>query len=183
MEQNKTLALIVNEALILEKMLIESGGEVNPEIEKALAVNSQELALKVDGYVEIIERFESLEAYYKTRAEYFKDISSRCKKAVDRLKENIKYGMNELGIDEIKGVDMRLKVSQTSGSLKITDEEMIPVEFKKEEIKTVIDTKALKEAIAKGLEVKGAEIIPGFSLRAYANTPEKKSKKKEAVNE
>lgn len=183
MENNKSLALIVNEALIIEKMLIESSGEVNEDIEKALAVNSQELALKVDGYVEIISRFESLEDYYKARADYFKEISSRCKKAVDRLKENIKFGMNELRTDEIKGLDMRFKVTPTSGTLKITDEETIPVEFKKEEIRTVIDTKSLKEAISKGLKIEGAEVIPGFSLRSYANTPERKSKKKEAVNE
>lgn len=180
-ENNKTLSLIVNEAMILEKMLIESGGEVNEDIEKALAVNSNELAAKVDGYVEIIERFESLEDYYKRRSDYYKEISSRCKNAISRLKENIKYGMTELGLEEIRGNDMRIKIAPTSGTLKITDEETIPVEFKKEEIKTVIDTKALKDAIAKGQQISGAEIIPGFSLRSYANTPERK--KKGASNE
>lgn len=183
MENNKSLVSIVNEALIIEKMLIESGGEINDDIEEALAVNSKELALKVDGYVEIIARFENLESYYKIRSEYFKNISSRCKKAVERLKENIKYGMNELGTNEIEGVDMRFKVTPTSGTLKITDEEAVPVQFKKEEIKTVIDSKLLKEAMTNGLEVSGAEIIPGFSLRAYAKTSGKKQKTKEEVNE
>jgi hypothetical protein len=181
MSENKSLLLIVNEAMSLEQMLMESGGEINESIEKALAVNAQELAVKTDGYVEIIERFDSLAEHYKKRAEFYSKIAAQCSKAVTRLEDNIKFAMQELGVDEIKGVDTRFKMSQTSGSLAVLDAEMVPVEFKTEKIETVIDKKALKDALLNGKEIPGAELIPGHSLRVYANTPEKKSKKKEVV--
>lgn len=181
-ENKKSLVLIVNEAMILEQMLIESGGEINEDIEKALSVNSKELAVKVDGYIEIIKRFESLNEHYKKRAEFYNKIATQCNNAVERLENNIKFAMNELGVDEIRGEDMRFKMSATSGQLKINDEDMVPVEFKSEVIQTVIDKKALKEAINGGKTIPGAEVIPGVSLRSFANTPEKKSKTKEVMS-
>lgn len=181
-EKNKSLVLIVNETLELERMLVESGGEVNEDFEKALQVNSKELATKVDGYVEIIERFKTMEEHYKARAAFYSQISSNCKNAIQRLKDNIEFAMNELKVTEIEGSDMRFKLSQTVGSLNITDAEMIPVEFKTEVIKTEIDNTAIKAALASGKVVPGAELIPGTSLKSYANTKAKKSKK-EVVNE
>jgi len=180
-EESKSLLLIVNEAMDLERILVESGGEVSESLEKMLAVNSAELAIKADGYVEIIERFDSLKDHYKKRAEFYSKIASQCGNAVTRLEDNIKFAMQELGVDEIKGIDMRFKMSPTSGSLAILDPEMVPVEFKSEKVETVIDKKALKEALNSGKNIPGAEIITSHSLRVYANTPEKKSKKKEVV--
>lgn len=179
--ENKSLYLIVNEAMKIEQMLMESGGELTVDIEAALAVNSKELSEKVDGYQHVIERFTSLADHYKARAEFFKNIAGQCKTAADRLKDNIKFAMIELGVDEVKGQDMRFKLSATSGTLVIEDAEMVPVEFKSEVVTTEIDKKALKEAALKG-DVPGAKIEPGHSLRSYANTPEKKSKTKEVVN-
>lgn len=173
--ENKSLVLLVNEAMKIEQMLIESGGELSESVENALAVNSKELSQKVDGYQHILERFDSLEKHYKARAEFFKQIATQCKNAQDRLKDNIKYAMQELGVDEIKGQDMRFKMTPTSGSLVIEDPEMVPVEFKAEIVTTEIDKKALKEALSKG-DVPGAKLEAGFSLRSYANTPEKKKK-------
>lgn len=181
-EQNKSLVLIVNETLELGRMLVESGGEVNEEFEKALAVNSKELSTKVDGYVEIIEHFKTMQDHYAARAAFYSQISGNCKNAIERLKDNIEFAMKELKVDEIQGSDMRFVLSKTVGSLNITDEELIPVEYKSEKTVTDIDKKALKATLSTGLQVPGAELIPGTSLKSFANTKVKKSKK-EVVNE
>ena len=172
---NKSLVTIVNESASIEAMLIESGGELTDEIQNFLAVNSTELATKVDGYHMIIDRFDSLKKYYAEKAEFFKIISGQCDNASKRLKENIKFAMLELGVDEIKGHDMRFKLSQGAGKLVVDDEEMIPVEFKVEKITTEIKNSELKEALKKG-PIVGAHIEPTQSVRAYANLPEKKTK-------
>lgn len=174
--ENKSLYLIVNEAMALEQQLMESGGEITPEIESALAVNQESLMEKADGYQHVIERFESLSEHYAARAEFFATIGKQCKTAAERLKNNIKFAMIEMGVDELRGQDIRFKVTPTSGTLHIDDEEMIPVEFKTEIVKTEVDKKSLKEAL-KSSEIPGARLEPGFSIRTYANTPEKKSKK------
>lgn len=173
--ENKSLVAIVGESMSLERMLIESGGEVTPEIESFLAVNSTELAAKVDGYHMIIDRFDSLKKYYADKADFFKIISGQCDNASKRLKENIKFAMIEMGVDEIKGHDMRFKLSSGAGKLVIDDKEMIPVEFKHEVVDTEIKSAELKEALKKG-PVSGAHIEPTQSVRAYANLPEKKTK-------
>ncbi|MGZ3770043.1 MAG: siphovirus Gp157 family protein [Bdellovibrio sp.] len=174
--ENKSLVLLVNEAMQIEQMLMESGGELTEEINKSLSVNSAELAQKVDGYDHILTRFESLEKHYKARAEFFKTIATQCKAAQDRLRDNIKFAMHEMGVSEIKGNDMRFKMAPTQGMLIIEDESMVPVEFKHEIVTTEIDKKALKDALLKG-ELPGAKLVPGFSLRSYANTPERKATK------
>ncbi|GEM_PF-3530000 len=176
-EQNKSLVLIVNETLELERMLVESGGEVNEDFERALQVNSKELSTKVDGYVEIIERFKAMKEHYKSRANFYAQIASNCENAADRLKDNIEYAMKELKVDEIQGTDMRFVLSNTVGSLNIIDEDLIPVEYKSEKTVTEIDKKALKATLSTGLQVPGAELIPGTSLKSFANTKAKKSKK------
>lgn len=176
-EQNKSLVLIVNETLELERMLVESGGEVNEDFERALQVNSKELSTKVDGYVEIIERFKAMKEHYKSRANFYAQIASNCENAADRLKDNIEYAMKELKVDEIQGTDMRFVLSSTVGSLVIDDPEEIPVEFKREVSKTEIDNKGIKAALTRGEKVPGAHLVPGTSLKSYANTKAKKSKK------
>ena len=180
---NKSLMNIVNESVAIENMLIESGGELTPEIEQALRVTEENLTAKADGYHLIIERFDTLEAYYKSRAEFFKQVSTQCSNVVSRLKNNIKYAMAELNVDEIKGLDVRFKLTPTSGSLVIEDEELIPIEFKTEVVSTVLNKPAVKAALSVGGVVPGAKLEKGSSLRVFANLPNKKTKTIEGKNE
>lgn len=176
----KSLAAIVNESNQIEAMLLESQGEITEAIEAALAVRDLELTEKVDGYSHIMDRFAALESHYKEKAEFFSRISKQCSNVQDRLKNNIKFAMQEMGTTELVGVDIRFTLKPTTGSLVIDDAEIVPVEFKSEVIETVIDKKKLKDAASKG-EVPGARVEPGFSLRMFANTPERKTKKESAT--
>lgn len=173
--ENRSLISIVSETVAVEKMLIESGGELTPEIEAFLAVNAQELAEKVDAYDMVINRFKALEDFYGERAEFYYKISSQCLNTVARLKENIKRAMSELGVEEVKGNETRFKLVEGSGSLRIKDPEMVPVEFKEEITETVIKKSELKAALKSG-PVAGAELEFNPSLRIYANLPDKKTK-------
>lgn len=174
--ENKSLISIVNETNQIEQMLIEAGGEITEAIEQALAVRDLAMTEKVDGYSHIMDRFAALETHYKEKAEFFSRISKQCSNVQDRLKGNIKFAMQEMGTSELVGVDIKFKLSATKGSLVIDDEEMIPVEYKVETVVTSIDKKRLKDDL-EGKEIPGARIQPGASLRAYPNTPDKKSKK------
>lgn len=175
----KSLITIVQETNNIEQMLLESQGELTAEIESALCVSESDMSEKVDSYSYIMDRFAALEMHYKAKAEFFIQISKQCETVQDRLKDNLKYAMQTLGKSELVGEDIKFKLSSTSGSLVITDEEMIPVEYKSERIVTDVNKKSLKDDIAKGKQVPGAEIKPGYSLKVVANTPDKKSKTKE----
>lgn len=174
-QENNSLVSLVSESSKLEMLLIESGGEITPEIEQALAVNAEEISNKVDSYSAVLERFKVLEGYYKERADQYSSIAKQCKNVQDRLKDNLKFVMDQLGTNEISGHEMRFVKSATSGLINIIDEELIPIEYKKEVITTEIDKKRLKEDASKGF-VPGTEFVPGFSLRSYPNTKQITSK-------
>lgn len=178
----KSLITIVQETNNIETMLLESQGELTPEIETALTVSGSDMAEKVDSYSYIIDRFAALEMHYKSKAEFFSAISKQCDNVQKRLKNNVQFAMQSLGKTELLGEDIKFKLSSTSGSLFITDEEMVPVEYKTEKMVTTINNKSVKDDIAKGKVVPGAEIKPGFSLKIVANTPDRKSKTKELAS-
>ena len=180
--ESKSLISLVNDSTTIEMALVESGGEITPEIEQALTVHANSLAEKIDGYQHIIERFEALETHYKDRMEFFKQAAGHCKTAAERLKNNIKYAMQELGVTELRGNDIRFKLAPTQGTLIIESTDQVPLEFKEEVIETVVKKGEVKKALQAGQTVPGAKLITGFSLRAYPNVPEKKSKKSEVVN-
>lgn len=173
--ENKSLVEIVNETVSLEKMLIESGGELTSEMEEFLAVNANKLAEKVDGYDLVINRFKNLAEFYKQKADFYIKISEQCVNTSEKLKKNIKHAMETLNVEEVKGNEVRFTLVKGQGSLKIKDREMIPVEFKQEIIETVIDNARLKAACKLG-PVPGAEIEYNPSLRTFANLPDKKTK-------
>lgn len=168
--ENKSLITLVQESNSLELMLIESDGQLTPEIEAALSVQNLSMEEKVDGYAFMLEKMKAMEEFYAARAEYMSKIAERCSAAQKRLKDNLKFAMDQLHTDTLQGSDVRFKLVPTSGKLVITDEEMIPVEYKKEVTTTEIDKKALKEA-AKNKKIPGAQYIPDFSIRTYSTLP------------
>lgn len=165
----KSLAIIVSEAAEIERMLIESEGELLSGIDQMLEVNAQELAAKADAYDMVMKRFESLQEHYKQREKFFQKIQKQCGYVQDRLKENIKSAMKELNTDEIEGSDIRFKLSSVKPSVVITEEDAIPREYFKEKTEFVLDKDRLKDDLSIG-PVPGAELKQSVALRVYANT-------------
>lgn len=164
-----SLIQMVQDANKLEILLMESAGEVTPEIENLLAVREINLPEKVDGYSAVIKRFAAIETHYKEKAKMFSLAAKQLATAQENLEERLKYAMQELGVTELLGNDIRYKLIPTSGTLEIIDAESVPVEFKTEVVETVIDNKALKAAITAGKEITGATVKPGFQLRQFVN--------------
>lgn len=177
MSQNNSLVSLVAESNNLELMLIESGGEMTPELEQALAFTQENLVAKVDSCSFVLERLEALEEYYKQKAKEYSIVAKQCEAAQERLKDNLAFAMEAMKTDELKGQDFYFKKVASAGSLEITDPKLIPNEFKSLLTTTVIDNKTLKEAALK-YDVPGAKLVPGFSIRSYINKETKKPKVK-----
>lgn len=168
---SKSLAVIVSEASALETMLVESDGEITPDVEAFLAVNAAELQQKVDSYSLIMERLETLAGYYKNRSEFFAQVSKQCESARDRLESNIENAMKVLKTDEIAGQDVRFKLVKSNPSVVIENEKLIPAEYKKEKVTVSIDKKRLGEDLKIG-DVTGAKLESKEYLRTYGKTLE-----------
>lgn len=173
-----SLVKIVNEVALIEQKLIESEGQVTPEIEALLLVNAELLPDKIDSYSHIMERFEAISDYYENRSLFFAKAASRCEQAKERLKENIKLAMKTLNVDELSGQDVRFKLQPVKSRVVIEDDSLIPKDYKKEVIKYEIKKERLRGDLEIG-PVPGAKLEKSYSLKTYAATPAKKGKKNE----
>ena len=176
-EENKSLITLAKESNQLEVMLLESGGEVTPEIEAMLTVKEVNLPSKVDNYYHVMHRLDGLEIHYKEMADKFQKAAKTFSGASKSLKDRLKIAMRELGEDEIKGNDFRFKLSNSKPSLIIEDDKVIPKDYFVQVTETVLEKDRLLEDLKIG-EVAGARLEPSFSLRSYVNTPKATKKAK-----
>lgn len=158
----------------IENMLIESGGEITPEIEQELSFGAKSLEETVDLRFMSLERINKSIEYYKEKAEQFLKIASSLDKSSDFISNSIKQFMVDNQKKELIGTDYRFMISPSKPKLNIIDESLINGVYKKEKIETVLDKDSIKEDLVKGIPVDGCELVEGFTLRKYVNKGGKK---------
>lgn len=167
---NKSLFLLSQESQDLKSKIIESGGEITPEIDALLVVNEKELSAKVDSYKFIIDDFEAFTAMLKAREESLYQVRKSMENSIDRLKKNIKDAMLSMDTQEIKGMEYSFKLSDSKPSVVVENEALIPDQYK---IFPVAVAKIDKESILRdyksGNLVEGASVVPNKSLKISLN--------------
>ena len=166
---NPSLMELVHEFQGVQAAVVESEGELTPELERRLEVNSQMLLQKVDGYAHIDEQLEMQADYFKAKAKRFAEIGERFRSARERLRDRVKQAMVEMGKDEVKGHEFRYKLQNCKQSLEI-DPSLVPEQFKMIVTTTAIDKEKIRAALTDGLDVPGARLEGGKALRIYENT-------------
>jgi hypothetical protein len=157
-----TLFNITAEQRRINDALMESGGELTPELEEALLINSENFAVKVEGYATSIHQFEAFADAADAEIKRLMALKKSAQGAAKRLKDNLAYGMEVMGYNK---VDMGLhKLSfRTSTAVNITDEVRIPNQYIK--VETKIDKESLKRDLKAGLVVEGAELVTNRNLQ------------------
>lgn len=175
---NKSLPAILKEQTALDELLLESGGDITDEQTDAIVMEwmveiVNDVKNKVDGY-------EHKQTYLKQSADrlhQYADKFYNAAKSMDKISDSLKTRLKNLMIDhgknELVGNMFVFKLSQSKPSVLITDESSIPVEL----IDTVVTTKPNKERIKTmieaGIEVKGASLYYGNTLRVGINKESK----------
>lgn len=175
----KHIFQLLAESNTLEQMLIESHGELTPEIEEMLTIKDVQLPEKIDGYAFVIDRMDSVSDFYKRKAEMFMRLSKSATSVSYKCKENLKSAMALMNVDELSGFDVRFKLVKSNPSCVIEDENKIDASYKVTETVISIDKKRIAQDLKLGVPVDGARLEQGTSLRTYANSPN--AKKKEIV--
>lgn len=157
-----TLFNITAEQKRINDALMESGGELTPELEEALVINAENFAVKAEGYAISIHQFEAYAEAADAEIKRLMALKESAQGAVKRLKDNLAYGMEVMGYDK---VDMGLhKISfRTSIAVNITDEVRIPNQYIK--VETKIDKESLKRDLKAGLVIEGAELVTNRNLQ------------------
>lgn len=170
LQVSNSLVAIASRFYDIDRMLIESAGEMTPEIQSFMDLAQGDMADKIDNYKLYIEHLES-------RAEYFASIERQAyaaaalfKNQVKRMKDNLKTTALQIGTSDLLGNDYRFKVSTSKPKLKIDNAEAIPVKFMEEIISFVPNKGLIEMEIADGKEVPGCKMESTISIRDYVNT-------------
>lgn len=179
-------ALVENELTVLQA-LYEASGEVTPEIQKMLELSENAMPEKIDGYAHMIDRLQSeADRIAIIRDQYAKMIDS-VGHAIRWMKDTLAASMQQLEIDELKGIDRKFRLQRSQPRLEVMSDHL-PAAYIKEEIIYKNDTAKIKADLAAGVPVPGARLVESYHVRAYANAPtklaapaaKKRAKKEEA---
>lgn len=147
----------------LAEEIIESGGELTPDLDEALQINQTMLQEKASNYGYIIKQAEYEIDMLDAEIERLKAFKNDRQKMADRLKEKISDAMNVYGIEKIESGSIKLSFRK-SESVEVTDEKVIPSEYKVPQ-PDKISKSAIKDAIKQGEQVPGASIVINYNLQ------------------
>lgn len=148
--------------------IVETGGEITPEIEQALTELDLKTRDKVDSYKYAIDFLEDRAEYLKQEAKSFIDTANGLMNAQERLKIALKNNMAASGNNQISGNKYIFKLVPLEPKI-VIDEKFLEDKFYREEILKKVDRSSIKEAIKQGEAVAGVTIEPVYALRPSVN--------------
>lgn len=162
---NKSLFALTQDYQRLMTLLMETGGELTPEVEQELAVNGELLAAKADKYDFIIGKLEAEETYWKGKADEYARVGRACANARQRLRDGIKASMQFMRATEIVGENTTFKLTGSAPKLVLDQPNMLPGEYVIETVVREPNKDKIKGALKEGLTVPGARMEPVVALR------------------
>jgi len=152
----RSLYHIERELNEINETLINSGGELSPEIETRLAITQDELATKATNYGFVIMQNQSEIDVIEAEIKRLTAIKKSLDNTNDKLKNAVSFAMQNYGLTEVKTPTLKLSFRQ-SESVEITDENKLNAKYFS--YKPTVDKTAIKNDIKSGLIVDGAQII------------------------
>ena len=171
MNSNKSIFQISKEFEQLELMLLDSGGELTPELEEALRINREELLEKTEAYTYILAKFNNKRELIASEIKRLEALTRFYRNQCKRLEDALLIALNQFGsiIDRRSGrkaieTPFHRITTRRSTQVKVEDHTVVPDEFKVEKREVSIDKKALKRAIEGGRDVPGAKLLTKQNL-------------------
>lgn len=155
---------ITQEYLNLANQLIESGGELTPDIEQALIINESNLKEKAINYAHVIRSIDNDINIIDNEMMRLKALKEARIKAQEKLESNIQAAMELYGINKIESTLINLYFRK-SESVEVDNMAQLDKKFIVEKLTLSPDKKAIKEAVKSGEEVKGARLITNNNLQ------------------
>jgi len=152
----------------LEKLLIESGGEITEEISQLLILKDATLA-ELEGSAErmalSIEKLRINAEYYQEQYYMFKELAEGLEKTAERIEDAILGAMERLNVDELQGQMRHFKIVRNPPKVDIPNPLIVPPEFKRINVTEYVEKDMIKKHIQNGNECDFARLIQTKSLR------------------
>lgn len=153
---------ITQEQRRLNWLLEESGGELTPEIEEALAITQETMLVKAEDYIEAIKAAEAMATIADMRIKELQAVKQRQKRKVELMKQALSTAMGAFGYDRLE-VGLSTLSFRKGKSVEILDEAKIPNRFIK--VETHIDKLALSKELKSGAVIEGAQLVESKNLQ------------------
>lgn len=157
----QSLYKITEEQRALNLLLEESGGEMTPELEAALAINEGNFLVKGEAYSYAIKDYEAWEERIGNEIARLQQMKRVASNAKNRLKHRLIMAMQEFDTDKLTYDLINISLRKTT-AVNVTDELAIPKEYFKVEM--TLDKKKLKDDLKQGA-VPGAELSEGYFIQ------------------
>jgi predicted nuclease with TOPRIM domain len=149
----------------LMQMLAENDGEITEAEQTVLKDLQGELIVKGENIARLIKNLQSDVSAFKGEGKRLLDRAKSLNNRIEWLKDYLKFEMTRMGVKDIKGEVLTVRVRDSQPSCMIINETDIPEDYKEIVQETKIDRRGIidhwKE---KGELVPGAEIAVGQTL-------------------
>ena len=156
-----TLYQISEEQRRIEALLEESGGELTPEIEEALAVNESNFLDKSCDYGYAILRYKAYLSAIKQEKDRLDGLKKSCEAAIERMESRLVGAMQQFDKPKVELDTLRLSLRRSERVI-IDDEAKVPSDCIK--VTTTVNKTDLKAHIKAGEDC-GAHLEENQSLQ------------------
>lgn len=155
---------LADDFLALQHQL-ESSEEFDAEtIANTMEAYSGDLETKCTNVAKYIENEQSMVGAIDEAIKKMQARKKALQNKTNGLKHYLKSNMERTGITEITCPYFAIKIKKCPPSVEIKDPELVPVDFKSEEIVVKIDKTAIKNEIKANGSVPGAQIVQNTRL-------------------
>jgi hypothetical protein len=161
---NKSLFQIEQEYQLLTDQLIESEGELTPELEQALDIAQTELQTKGVAYSYIIKKIDAECDIIDAEIKRLQSIKKARENASERLKTRIKQAMELFDMPKIETPLIKLSFRK-SESVEVDDINSLPAMYKTIKLTETPDKKLIKDSLKLGKEIPGCRIVENNNLQ------------------
>lgn len=156
-----TLYQISEDQRRLNAMLEETGGELTPELEEALAITEQNFVSKAENYGKAILHYKQMVAAAKAETDRIKAIQKTCENAIARMEERLRDAMILFDKPKVEMATLKLSLRK-SERVVIDDENNLPADCIV--VKTEVSKTEVKRHLKAG-ETIGAHLEENQSLQ------------------
>lgn len=142
----------------------QNDGEMSAEIETALTITQEQLEQKGIQYAYKCLSIDAETSEIDAEIERLTKLKARNNNLKERLKLTLSNAMQHFGIQELKTATLKVNFRK-SESVEVTNEDLVPQQFKKEKVSIEISKKDIKDALKRGEDVQGAELKTKFNLQ------------------
>lgn len=160
---------LVNESNAVIAQLIESQGEITPELAARMEVIELKLPEKIDNYAGLMDRIDMEAEFFKQKAQEYLKVQRGLNNLKDAMKERIKFSMRELKVDEVKGIYERFKLTRLDPKI-VIDPGLLTGEYLVEQITMVPNKEKIEGDLLENKNVPGAFLEPVYKLNKYKNS-------------